>query len=82
MPIKLTLITILYSCIFLETCCSVENNLKERLWKSGEIEHLMQSDKVSCGVFLLKVCDIFLRGGTWEKIKSDYSIVLITLLYL
>ena len=33
---------------------------------------------MSCGVFVLKVCDIFLRGGTWEKIKSDYSIVLIS----
>ena len=39
------------------------------------IENLTQSDKVSRGVFVLKVCDFFfLRGGTWEKVIILYSI--------
>ena len=46
--------------------CSGEQ-LKERLWKPGMIEDLMQSDNVSCGVFLLKVCDSFFKGRHMGK---------------
>ena len=52
---------------FLRNMLFSREQLKERLWNPGEIEHLMQSDNVSCGVFLLKVCDGFFKGRHMGK---------------
>ena len=73
---ELTLISILYSNLYsLRNMLCSRKQLKERLWKPGVINPLTQSDKVSCGVFVLTVCDIvFFKGRNMGK--NQFSIIL------